>query len=138
MDGLKPIDGDDLVLLGTVPGSTEIERQYHQRFAHLREQGEWFRADPELLTAIDAERSAPLEASAMDYHDAYKGFREVAKQLPKTLEFSADQVLFRLNQLSENRYLPADIRDWHLQTHLDGLKEAMEVFERMRESAPKN
>lgn len=39
-------------LLGTVPGGRTLERQLHDRFAHLRLSGEWFQAAPELLEHI--------------------------------------------------------------------------------------
>lgn len=36
-------------VLAIVPGGTADEKRYHRKFAHLRENGEWFRAEPELL-----------------------------------------------------------------------------------------
>jgi len=36
-------------LLAFEPGDRAVERARHEQFAHLREGGEWFRADPELL-----------------------------------------------------------------------------------------
>lgn len=41
-----------IVILGTVPGSKALETSLHARFSHLRERGEWFRTDPDLLTFI--------------------------------------------------------------------------------------
>lgn len=35
-------------LLGTMPGTMHTERQMHERFAHLRDAGEWFRPGPDL------------------------------------------------------------------------------------------
>jgi hypothetical protein len=40
-------------VLATEPGGPRRERQLHGQFAQLREHGEWFRADPELLAYID-------------------------------------------------------------------------------------
>lgn len=39
-------------LLGTIPGGLALERRIHAHFAHLRTQGEWFVAAPELLAFI--------------------------------------------------------------------------------------
>jgi hypothetical protein len=40
-------------VLGTVPGTMTDERRCHAAFAHLREHGEWFRAEPDLLKFIE-------------------------------------------------------------------------------------
>jgi hypothetical protein len=39
-------------LLGYMPGSLDDERAAHEKFAHLRENREWFRAEPDLLDFI--------------------------------------------------------------------------------------
>jgi len=44
----KELDG---YILATIPASL-LERKLHHRFRHLREHGEWFRADPELMAFI--------------------------------------------------------------------------------------
>lgn len=36
-------------ILAIVPGDHRDEQRYHRQFAHLRENGEWFRAEAELL-----------------------------------------------------------------------------------------
>ena len=36
-------------ILAVVPGGRAAERAFHLQWAHLRENGEWFRAEPELL-----------------------------------------------------------------------------------------
>jgi len=41
-----------LSILASVPGTRELESEHHSRFAHLREHGEWFRPEPELLEYI--------------------------------------------------------------------------------------
>jgi hypothetical protein len=41
-----------LVVKAVRPGTVREERAWHQRFAHLRVQGEWFRWTPELAAAI--------------------------------------------------------------------------------------
>lgn len=47
---MKAIPYDEILMV--TPGTMDDERQCHQAFAHLRETGEWFRADPELLAFI--------------------------------------------------------------------------------------
>lgn len=44
----------EVELLCAIPGNEKLERQLHQRFGHLRERGEWFRAAPELDAFIAA------------------------------------------------------------------------------------
>lgn len=39
-------------VLATVPGASFLEQQMHDKFAALREHGEWFRAEPPLLDYI--------------------------------------------------------------------------------------
>lgn len=41
-------------LMAIEPGSYDIERATHQRFDHLRKQGEWFRPGSDLLDHIEA------------------------------------------------------------------------------------
>ncbi len=41
-----------LELLGQCPGSYETEREWHERFAACRIEGEWFRPSPDLRRAI--------------------------------------------------------------------------------------
>lgn len=45
-----------LVLLLTLPGDVKVERHYHAKFAHLRLEGEWFRAADELTRFLVSER----------------------------------------------------------------------------------
>lgn len=44
---------DAYELLGTIEGGRLKEQELHRQFAHLRILGEWFRAEKELLGAID-------------------------------------------------------------------------------------
>lgn len=41
-------------LIGLIFGDSGREAKLHSQFSHLRACGEWFRAEPELLTCIDA------------------------------------------------------------------------------------
>jgi len=44
-------------ILRVIPGDGRIEAMWHARWRHLRiGRTEWFRAEPELLAAIDAAR----------------------------------------------------------------------------------
>lgn len=52
-------------LLGTMAGGRALERRLHERFDHLRLDGEWFVAHPELMThiaAVAAHRATALPA----------------------------------------------------------------------------
>lgn len=52
---LRALPHDEL--LGTIPGDESTEWDLHERFAHLRIKGEWFRAEPELLEFIASAKS---------------------------------------------------------------------------------
>lgn len=45
-------------VLATMPGSMRDERDLHGAFSHLREHGEWFRPEPDLLAFIDGLKAA--------------------------------------------------------------------------------
>jgi len=47
---LVDVPHDELLL--TMPGTMADEKRCHAAFAHLRETGEWFRAEPDLLDFI--------------------------------------------------------------------------------------
>lgn len=55
---LAPAD-EALTPLLVVPGDRTTESRMHDRFAALRDHGEWFRPGPELLSFIVAARSNP-------------------------------------------------------------------------------
>ena len=42
-----------LELLAVMPGSYQTEARLHKQFAHLKQKGEWFVAQPELMALID-------------------------------------------------------------------------------------
>lgn len=42
-----------LELIGAIPGDATVERSLHERFAHLRLTGEWFKSSQELVTFIE-------------------------------------------------------------------------------------
>lgn len=44
--------GDELTLLGRMPGSVELEAAIHLAFRHCRVRREWFRPDPDLMVYI--------------------------------------------------------------------------------------
>jgi len=49
---VQSASGRDLDLIGWIIGTTFDESRMHDRFARLRERGEWFRATPALLRDI--------------------------------------------------------------------------------------
>lgn len=49
-------------VLATIPGGRAVERQTHQRFAHLRDRGEWFQPGPDLLAYVNELRSKRRQA----------------------------------------------------------------------------
>ena len=49
---VESASGRLIVVLAQIPGSRWSEFELHQRFAHLRTIGEWFRPEPELLDFI--------------------------------------------------------------------------------------
>lgn len=44
-----------LRVIGVIDGGAEMERQLHERFAHLRSHGEWFHATAELMNFASLE-----------------------------------------------------------------------------------
>lgn len=97
------LGGAKLELLGTVSGTTTTERMYHQRFAHLRVHGEWFRAESELLDAIASE-GEPFEASEPTYKELAQAFvkktREDLKPGNSRLISAQTNVGYWLNMLA--------------------------------------
>ncbi len=52
--GLQTAHPEALSLMLSIPAHVALEDAIHQRFQHLREQGEWFRLAPDLVTFIEA------------------------------------------------------------------------------------
>lgn len=54
----------ELETIAVVPSYMAEEHETHERFAHLRERGEWFRAEPDLIEFIEdlKVRAAPAMA----------------------------------------------------------------------------
>lgn len=48
-----------LTLLGSIPGSRRIEREWHTRFGAHHVRGEWFHPVPELMAAIEQALARP-------------------------------------------------------------------------------
>jgi hypothetical protein len=53
LSALQTGNPEPLRLLAAIPGVREDEQRLHERFAHIRIGGEWFRAEPDLLAFID-------------------------------------------------------------------------------------
>jgi hypothetical protein len=51
---LKANTPNEIALLGSVPGSPELEKVMHQFFAPFHHRREWFRATPEVLAFVGA------------------------------------------------------------------------------------
>lgn len=52
MDTLQTASPDRLMLLWHGPANSRLERRVHKSFDHLREHGEWFRAEEDLVEFI--------------------------------------------------------------------------------------
>jgi hypothetical protein len=52
LDAIKSAN-PEATLLGAVPGSFPLERQYHHQWKALRVRGEWFKAAPELRAWVE-------------------------------------------------------------------------------------
>lgn len=50
---------DRIEVLGTMPGDRREEQAYHRQFAHLREVGEWFRLEGDLIDFVTEVLSCP-------------------------------------------------------------------------------
>lgn len=68
-------------LLASISGDTEVEREHHERFAHLRADGEWFRPEPDLLTYIAAINAVQREADARAKRPPFLSITATAKAL---------------------------------------------------------
>ena len=109
-----------LVLLGTVPGTLETERQYHVRFAYLRDNGEWFRETPELLFAIDNEAIKPRRHTWASLAPIYRRIKNRNRRPCDPKIFAETQIAFCLNLLS----------DGETEERLDMLEAAMDAARR--------
>lgn len=54
LGALQTANGSELRLLRTMPGDEQVEAELHARFQHLRQRGEWFAPDDELLEFVGA------------------------------------------------------------------------------------
>lgn len=52
LKALSTGNGNQLELIGSCDGGRQLEKELHNRFAHLRTSGEWFNLTPEILGAI--------------------------------------------------------------------------------------
>lgn len=80
LDGASPVP---LERIGIISGDRRKERQLHIRFAHLRERGEWFRPEAELLDFIRT-RVAPWPESS--FGQSQRGPAEWAAQQRRVME----------------------------------------------------
>lgn len=61
----------DIDVVATMPGNRAAEAALHERFAHLRERGEWFREAPDLLDFVATLAPAPAIASPAEEDDPF-------------------------------------------------------------------
>jgi hypothetical protein len=52
----------DITLLKTINGNRSKEKELHERFKHLRKEGEWFEASQELISYIDSLSHTPMSS----------------------------------------------------------------------------
>lgn len=80
-----------LKMLRVVEGGRLKESELHERFAHLRVNGEWFRPDPELLDYIKSEGKSkkPFEKSC-GYPLTVKGLKTILSSVPDNTEIYLD------------------------------------------------
>jgi hypothetical protein len=58
-------------VVGAIPGERKVEKALHERFAHLRVRGEWFKPGADLLAYIDYE----AQSHKPDAEAVQTGFR---------------------------------------------------------------
>ena len=61
LKGLQTASPTKLMLLCETIGTARLEKQLHERFAHLRLTGEWFKSAPELLEFIEIAKLTPAD-----------------------------------------------------------------------------
>jgi transcriptional regulator with XRE-family HTH domain len=78
---------EPLRLLFAFPGTLDVERSIHERFAHIRTHREWYRPDQELLAFIEQARQTEwptIAAPAEDKHP--EGAQPMALQLTEAID----------------------------------------------------
>lgn len=78
-------------LIGAVPGDEDDEKSLHERFAHLRVKGEWFKPADELLAYIRQE----AQTHKPDHETV-----QTAIRLPATFLERADRIAPRMSKAS--------------------------------------
>jgi hypothetical protein len=66
---------DDLVVLGTIPGDEELEREIHTELSEYHSHFEWFDYTPEVAEAIDKYLHPEAEGIFLDAGDEKVEFR---------------------------------------------------------------
>jgi hypothetical protein len=57
LSSMRTASADELTLLYTMPGGTQMERRLHKTFAHLRVSGEWFRLEGPLAEFLEGKKT---------------------------------------------------------------------------------
>lgn len=58
-------------LIAYLPGNVRRERELHQQFAHLRDQGEWFELDHDLAEHVSDMRDQQALQEVADHHERH-------------------------------------------------------------------
>lgn len=84
-DAIQACCPAELRLLGTVPGSKQLERQLHKRFVLLRVRGEWFSATDGLRRDIEKiVAGEPVNGEMSVNDDAHTTVSKAARFLGRT------------------------------------------------------
>jgi hypothetical protein len=83
LDGLQTANPYTLEIVLTIEGKRSAEGELHRRFAHLKENGEWFRPDPEILDYIESRRAEDLGPQAHNPPPIEAYERRMAKNIAK-------------------------------------------------------
>ena len=62
---LRSVSPARVVLIAVEDGDMALELQRHKQFNHLRERGEWFRVEPELIDHIESLRPAGVDEDGL-------------------------------------------------------------------------
>ena len=81
---------DQMELLHVKPGTLDDERDWHQRFAHLRLDREWFKAEGHLLEAIERDQQGnPIPADDLHRIREERNARRYAHQILREADYKA-------------------------------------------------
>lgn len=116
-----------LRLLGTIPGTTTDEKDFHRRFASAKVHGEWFRPIAELLSLISpAEVKACEGVEIIERSVSIRVLTVGRKQFTKTL----------LDQLQEDEWIPWSALFAEVHERFSTLREELTREARLQQPIP--